>query len=259
MDVQDISQHRAVRPFPLSRLDQLIGATGLPIFSDFLFRDLRDITGCAHASALLFSSGRPIQIVLAVNEGPLALARRTAQKYIADYWRYDPANRLADNTRTAELSARFAPNEINEKSYRRECYSNLDLVDRFSILRKRNQTTLRLNLYRSKASGRFSDAQIGAIVDASSALFALITKHHDLGQPRESAPEAARRRLLLAEPTLTPREIDVCVGIICGQTSESIALSLGLSINTVLTYRKRAYSRLGISTQNELMRLLIMS
>jgi len=35
-------------------------------------------------------------------------------------------------------------------------------------------------------------------------------------------------------------------------------LSLGLSINTVLTYRKRAYSRLGISTQNELVRLLIL-
>src|SRR6185312_272450 len=257
MEVRDISQHRSIGQ--LSRLDQLIGATGLPIFPDLLFRDLRDISGCAHLSALLFSSGRPTQIILAVNEGPLALARRTAQKYIADYWRYDPANRLADNTRTAELSARFAPNEINEKSYRRECYSNLDLVDRFSILRKRNQTTLRLNLYRSKASGRFSDAQIGAIVDASSALFALITKHHDLGQPHESASEAARRRLLLAEPTLTPRELDVCVGIICGQTSEAIALSLGLSINTVLTYRKRAYSRLGISTQNELMRLLIMS
>jgi DNA-binding CsgD family transcriptional regulator len=257
MEVRDISQHRATGQ--LSRLDQLIGATGLPIFPDLLFRDLRDISDCAHLSALLFSSGRPTQIILAVNEGPLALARRTAQKYIADYWRYDPANRLAGNIRTAELSARFAPNEISEKGYRRECYSNLDLVDRFSILRKRNQTTLRLNLYRSKASGRFSEAQIGAIVDVSGPLFALITKHHDLGQPQEPAPDAARRRLSLAEPTLTPRELDVCVGIICGQTSEAIALSLGLSINTVLTYRKRAYSRLGISTQNELMRLLIMS
>jgi DNA-binding CsgD family transcriptional regulator len=258
MEVRDISQHRATGRFSLSRLDQLIGATGLSIFPDLLFRDLRDISDCAHASALLLSSGRPIQIIFAANEGPLALAKRTAQKYVAEYWRYDPANRLASNARIAELSARFAPNEINEKSYRRDCYSNLNLVDRFSILRKHNQTTLRLNLYRSKASGRFSDGQIGAIIDVSSALFALMTKHHDLGQRQEPAPEAARRRLLLAEPTLTPRELDVCVGIICGQTSEAIALSLGLSINTVLTYRKRAYSRLGISTQNELMRLLIM-
>src|SRR4029078_4216641 len=117
MEVRDISQHRAAGQ--LSRLDQLIGATGLPIFPDLLFRVLRDISGCAHLSALLFSSGRPTQIILAVNEGPLALARRTAQKYIADYWRYDPANQLADNNRTAELSASLSPHDINETNIRR--------------------------------------------------------------------------------------------------------------------------------------------
>lgn len=259
MEVQDISQRRTLRQFSLPRLDQLIVATGLPIFSDLLFRELRDITACAHMSALLFSGDRRIEVIVAANEGPLALAQRTAQKYVVEYWRHDPANRLLGNTQKVDLSARFAPDEISEKSYRRECYSNLNLVDRFSILRKHNQTTLRLNLYRSKASGRFSDAQIGAVINASSALFALITKHHDLGYAQEPTPETTRSRLLLVEPTLTSRELDVCVGIIRGQTSEAIALSLGLSINTVLTYRKRAYSRLGITTQNELMHLVIMS
>lgn len=36
-----------------------------------------------------------------------------------------------------------------------------------------------------------------------------------------------------------------------------IALELGAGINIVLTYRKRAYARLGISSQNELMRILM--
>jgi DNA-binding CsgD family transcriptional regulator len=257
MEVQDISQRHARRTFPLERLDQLIEAAGMPLFPDLLFRELRKISGCAHLSGLLLSDGQPKHIIIAVNEGPLALARRTAQKYIVEYWKYDPVNRLARNTRTAELSARFGPREINEKAYRRDCYNNHDLVDRFSILRKRNQTTMRLNLYRAKSHGRFSDAQIDTIVEASNILFALVTKHYDLGQHEEPAADAARRRLLLVEPTLSPRELDVCVGIVCGQTSEAIALSLGLSLNTVLTYRKRAYSRLGISTQNELMRLLM--
>jgi LuxR family transcriptional regulator, activator of tox operons len=257
MEVQDISQRRAPKPFPLGRLDQLIGAAGMPIFPDLLFRELRKISGCAHLSGLLLSAGKPKHVILAVNDGPLALAKRTAQKYIAEYWKYDPANRLAGNARAADLSARFGPREINEKAYRRDCYNNHDLVDRFSILRKRNQTTMRLNLYRSKSHGRFSDVQIDTIVEASNILFALVTKHHDLGQHEEPATEATRRRLSLAEPALSPRELDVCVGIVCGQTSEAIALSLGLSLNTVLTYRKRAYSRLGISTQNELMRLLM--
>ena len=42
-----------------------------------------------------------------------------------------------------------------------------------------------------------------------------------------------------------------------GMTSEAIGLKLGISVNTVLTYRKRAYGRLRISCQNELMRLVL--
>jgi DNA-binding CsgD family transcriptional regulator len=42
-----------------------------------------------------------------------------------------------------------------------------------------------------------------------------------------------------------------------GMTSEAIGLKLGISVNTVLTYRKRAYGRLNISCQNELMRLIL--
>ena len=39
-------------------------------------------------------------------------------------------------------------------------------------------------------------------------------------------------------------------------SSEAIALTLGISVNTVLTYRKRAYTRLGICSQNELVRFI---
>jgi len=56
---------------------------------------------------------------------------------------------------------------------------------------------------------------------------------------------------------LTSREADVCAAIIRGVTSEGIALELGVGLNTVLTYKKRAYARLNISSQNQLMRLVL--
>ncbi|PVX85882.1 helix-turn-helix domain-containing protein [Paraburkholderia unamae] len=55
--------------------------------------------------------------------------------------------------------------------------------------------------------------------------------------------------------SLTTRERTVCVGILTGYTSEGIALNLGISINSVLTYRKRVYEKLGITSQNELFML----
>ena len=65
------------------------------------------------------------------------------------------------------------------------------------------------------------------------------------------------RRLRLVAGSLPRRELQVCTLIASGTSSEGIALELGVSLNTVLTYRKRAYVRLGISSQNELLRLLL--
>ena len=48
----------------------------------------------------------------------------------------------------------------------------------------------------------------------------------------------------------------LCAAIAVGMNSEAIALTLGIRLNTVLTYRKRAYARLGICSQNELVRLI---
>jgi DNA-binding CsgD family transcriptional regulator len=38
-------------------------------------------------------------------------------------------------------------------------------------------------------------------------------------------------------------------------SSDAIALELGITPNSAVTYRKRAYSRLGIASQNELFAL----
>ena len=65
-----------------------------------------------------------------------------------------------------------------------------------------------------------------------------------------------RQRLLALDRGLTGREIDVCTRALAGMTAEGIALELEIKKSSVVTYRKRAYERLGISSQHELFRLL---
>ena len=90
-------------------------------------------------------------------------------------------------------------------------------------------------------------------------MFALLAKHDTqrLAIDRSSDADVFTRRLRQIMPQLARRELDVCVGIMRGKSSEAIALALGISVNTVLTYRKRAYTRLGITSHNELMRLVL--
>ena len=52
---------------------------------------------------------------------------------------------------------------------------------------------------------------------------------------------------------LTRREAEVCAGVLYGMTSMGIALELGISEESAMTYRKRSYNRLKIGSQRELL------
>src|SRR5262249_55197346 len=52
---------------------------------------------------------------------------------------------------------------------------------------------------------------------------------------------------------LSQRETDVCARILYGLSYYGIALDLGIGKESVMTYRKRAYKRLGIGSQRELL------
>ena len=56
---------------------------------------------------------------------------------------------------------------------------------------------------------------------------------------------------------LTKRESEVCERILVGFTSTGISLDLDIAESSVNTYRRRAYGKLGIATQNELFSLCI--
>jgi DNA-binding CsgD family transcriptional regulator len=45
--------------------------------------------------------------------------------------------------------------------------------------------------------------------------------------------------------------------VLAGMTSEGIALDLGIALSSVLTYRKRGYARLGVTSQAELFALCL--
>lgn len=60
-------------------------------------------------------------------------------------------------------------------------------------------------------------------------------------------------RLAQAYPGLTPREREICARTLSGQTAQAIAEDLTLGTSTVLTYRQRAYQKLGMRKSNELL------
>jgi DNA-binding CsgD family transcriptional regulator len=58
-------------------------------------------------------------------------------------------------------------------------------------------------------------------------------------------------------PDLTGRERQTCARAAIGMTAEGAALDLGIATSSILTYRKRAYRRLGVTSAYELARLVM--
>lgn len=252
--------HPAGNPFS-RRVGDLIASVGSPRFEASFFHIAREATDCEHVTAFVSSDRELARLLFAVNRGAKPIARTIADKYLKHYWNHDPANVICSGNAAPryELAVRVYSNDIDHDAYRRDCYSSVDLVDRLSIIRRSRNETIRLNLYRSARRGRFAPGEVDSVLENAGLMFALIAKHDEqrAACSETGRLEIAARRLAQVAPQLTARERDVCLGIIQGRSSEAIALALGISINTVLTYRKRAYARIDISSHNELMRLIL--
>lgn len=236
----------------------LVHDLGTPAFPESLFRAACEWATPEHMTAFAFEADMKPRMVLAENSGPANVAQEVAGRYCRDFYRHDLANRqLMEAGRQGSWILRTSASEIDHADYRHQCYTAVRLDDRVSVSDTRNDRTLRINLYRP-AGNAFTDDEIDRIGDRAPLMLELVRRHAD--QQATSRPNSHayyHERLAAAAPALTPREADVCAAIIRGVTSEGIALELGVGLNTVLTYKKRAYARLNISSQNQLMRLVL--
>ena len=240
-------------------MPDLIAALGRPEFSRRLFQVARKFTDCHSVTSFAFSAANAPRLIFAENVGDVPVSRQIADRYIADYWRFDPANRVAPDAahgascRTMVIGAE----EIPHARYREHCYAAIKLINRLTIMRRAGDSVIRLNFYRGRGNRTF-DRGMEAMAGAGDTLIALIARH-DVWAAKADGGEDFEylERLRYLCPSMPKRQLEVCALIVRGFFSEAIALKLGISLNTVLTFRRRAYARLRISSQNELMRLVL--
>ena len=112
---------------------------------------------------------------------------------------------------------------------------------------------------RSSDSAVFSDDAVANLEALASPLLSIVGKHTSAVWQRRlllgslKSLDEIEQAVAAAPPFLPRREAQVCSRILYGISSLGIALELGVSEETVVTYRKRAYHRLGIGTQRELL------
>ena len=259
MDIQFLDQPSADLSDQL--VCRLISTIGTSAFEKSMLMFAKHKIRCSHLTAFSVSKFHSPRALIAINDGKTAVARGIASKYIRNYWRLDPVNRIIESEpRIAQgATIRLRSDEIENAPYHQDCYRSVSLIDRISIVTSQADEIVRLNFYRNEVEGRFMDADLRIASKLANFLMQTLRRHDHLRPALNDHDrfEQYSARLTSIAPQLSRREIQVCAEIVRGLSSVAIANSLGLSINTILTHRRRAYAKLNISSQNELSHILL--
>jgi DNA-binding CsgD family transcriptional regulator len=249
-----------------SGLSQVVDALGQQDFGRVLGRVLRDACGAEYITGFHVSDNRAALLTTAGVHHP-DIAVEHASRYVeGEHWRRDPAVALADShcTANSSLLVRVDPTSIGDPILQRDFYGRARVVDKLGIYARRERQLFGISLLHTAESGRFTESGVDEIAALADLLVALLAKHAALrsagaqGKALASV-EAIEQRLVdaaafLGEWRLSRREREVCARILFGIAASGIAVDLGINEESVSTYRKRAYGRLGIATRHELMR-----
>jgi DNA-binding CsgD family transcriptional regulator len=212
------------------------------VFGDFC----RAATGADLCVVYAVEDGVPVDNVLrgGALAGPAVTPR--VERYLREAWRDDPC-RIALRSASGTVT-RLSPGHMRSQAYRRFFYDGLDIGERLALSTVAGRDRYYINLYRCGEA--FAESARGWLGDQAPVLAALVDRHRAL---RRIDPFAIAREIMNARG-LSPREIDVCLMILDDVPELYIADQLDLSQHTVVTYRRRAYLKLGVTSRAALRR-----
>jgi DNA-binding CsgD family transcriptional regulator len=236
-------------------------AIGRPAFPQALMSTLRRVADVGHCMVFSFAGESSARCLL--DAGNIPIGGDLGAAYSGHFHQADP-NRDMIFSHQANASPILLPTfarRMYSDSYRKIFFEDSDIVDKFATAIWVEDTCFYVNFYRITAQGRFSRAQIERLKRIAPAISAVVARHFAPAAERQPGPPRPTLGDLFATHAafgcLTGREKEVCLRILSGLSSEAISADLKISIHSTLTYRKRAYDKLGISSQNELFGIVL--
>lgn len=263
---------RLDRPGPsgqldLSRVTGLVAAIGHSDVNALAAEILKTLdTAAAISQCTVFAyefGNRPRTVSVADHRGGRYL-RDVADTYARLFYTLDGNQEIVSESRSSASGStlvlhRQTSDDILHEGYRLACYAQPNVSDRLSLLvQPADDIWLSINLYRDSGAGQFQPGEIG-LIEALAPLIGHAARHHyalsSRNQPGIPPMMLATLRSLC--PALSKRELDVLRGVLEGGTATEIADLMGIKPSSVVTYQKRAYQRLGISSQRQLFALCL--
>jgi DNA-binding CsgD family transcriptional regulator len=177
--------------------------------------------------------------------------------YATRFCRIDPLLKRVDSSNRPMSSVCYLSNEtINDTSYYKNMFARPSLQDKLSVVSRLDNEIILINMYRGQHAQKSPNIK-QTIIKTFAVAAAAVEAH--LRPVLQSQPVKGEMPLDLSSipalQNLSERECEVCRHILRGLSLEGISLEMQLSFNTIITYKRRAFTKLNISTQKELFHL----
>lgn len=245
---------------------QAVDAIGCEQFAPQLLMYLNKAVHAEHCVLYRFNEDH-LEVLGSASIDGSRLANINSARYRNRFWQRDAIfTSLMQRLCGYESAISCVPAEqITDPEFRHEMFLTQGLSGRAMLLGDRASGAYGISLFRRSEIGFFSQEDNNTLASIADTLVSCVAKHGSLvraqdfsASPLHSA-EAIELRLLALAPSLTQRERQVCARLVFGLEVKETAKDLGISPESAVTYRKRAYLRLGVTTRAELLRNLLNS
>lgn len=224
----------------LESIDLCLDRSGSPGWTD-AFVGLVGKTGADQVMVFSYAADAAA-CLLSRNFRALGLGRTLGAQYLRGWFREDPLHAMALGLPAGTL-LRVDSRDIADAmsaAYRARFYDEPGLARKTALITAGPSLRLAVNLYHAEDAGSHVPEALETIIGR------LALAHFEA----LAAPDYPMPLSVLSE-----RERAVCLGILSGRKAEAIAADLGIAATSVVTYRKRAYQKLGISSRGSLFAL----
>ncbi|MCW1432276.1 helix-turn-helix transcriptional regulator [Novosphingobium sp. JCM 18896] len=242
-------------------LPSVIDSLGDERFGQELVSLLNATCGAEHCTLFRFNDQQPSEILAASRDGTDTAHRQFSLFLSGSYWRNDAgiAAAMSGAPSSGLGMKRTDIRALPAGDHRNRLYGRTHIRERILLWGSCGDSTIALSILRPEERGLASDGELSDLGSIAATLMSLVAKHTDIIDSRArfslALTSLAEIEMTMerADVQLPKREAQVCARIVFGISTAGIAVDLGVGEETVMTYRKRAYQRLVIGSQRELL------
>lgn len=238
-----------------------VAALGTAEYGRACFRVFEQSFDVDHWALFRYQARQPVRCIATASRAYAAAAEKNVDFFVNRCYRFDPSLIAFKEQHTDRpCLVKMGISDIHDMQYR-HCFEVTNVRERLSWFAADGTDLLQLCIYRAGSHRTFSGAEMNVFATLARLVIATALKHEELGDSAAAARgqldlDSLERRLGDLDMGLSARERQVCARAVAGCTIEATAADLNIRKTSVITYRQRAYQKLGISKQSELLALV---